>query len=154
MKSRTNLNQFEIDKIINDCQALTISMVDEAGMPYAVPMNFAYKDAYIYLHGAPVGKKMGILKTNPNVVLSFYTGMQLNKVNENVACSYGMKYKSVLLFGKVEFIEDFDQKMDFLNEVMEKYTGRKDYEYNAPAVNNVAVFRVKVEKSEGKAYGY
>jgi uncharacterized protein len=154
MKSRNNLNQFEIDKIIDDCQALTMSMVDDAGMPYAVPMNFAYKDGYIYLHGAPAGKKMGILEKNPNVVLSFFTGLQLSKVNEDVACSYGMKYKSVLLFGKVEFIEDFDQKMELLNEVMAKYTGRKNFEYNAPAVNNVAVFRVKIEKSDGRAYGY
>ena len=154
MKSRNNLNLHEIEKIIDDCQALTMSMVDEKGMPYAVPMNFASKDGYIYLHGAPTGKKMSILQNNPNVILSFFTGLQLSKVNENVACSYGMKYKSALLYGKVEFIDDFQQKMDFLNEVMEKYTGRKDFEYNPPAVNNVAVFRVKIEKYEGRAYGY
>jgi hypothetical protein len=154
MRSRNDLNQFEIDNIINDCEALTMSMVDENGMPYAVPMNFAYNAGYVYLHGAPVGKKIGVLKKNPNVVLSFFTGLVLSKVNENVACSYGMKYKSILLHGKAEFIEDFELKKEYLNLVMEKYTGRKNFEYSAPSVNNVAVFRVKIEKYEGRAYGY
>jgi uncharacterized protein len=154
MKSRNDLNQFEIDNIIDDCQALTMSMVDETGMPYAVPMNFAYKNGYIYLHGAPMGKKMEVLKKNPNVVLSFFTGLALSKVNEDVACSYGMKYKSALLFGKVEFVDDFEEKKKLLNLIMEKYTSRVDFEYNAPAVNNVSVFKVNVEKYEGRAYGY
>lgn len=154
MRSRNNLNQFEIDNIIADCEALTLSMVDENGMPYAVPMNFACSDGYVYMHGAPIGKKMSILQKNPNVIMSFFTGLVLMKVNEDVACSYGMKYKSALLYGKVEFIEDFELKKEYLNRVMEKYTGRSNFEYNAPAVNNVAVFRVKIEKAEGRAYGY
>jgi len=69
-----------------------------------------------------------------------------------VACSYGMDYRSVLAFGKVEFIADNNEKERILNLIMEKYTG-KTFSYNKPAVDNVVVYRVVVSKIEGKVSG-
>jgi nitroimidazol reductase NimA-like FMN-containing flavoprotein (pyridoxamine 5'-phosphate oxidase superfamily) len=65
-----------------------------------------------------------------------------------------MKYKSVLISGKVEFVEDFDEKVRILNIIMRQYTQRDDFSYNAPAVNNVAVMIVRAVKTEAKAFGY
>lgn len=65
-----------------------------------------------------------------------------------------MKYRSVLLHGRIEMIEDYEEKVRALNIIMKKYTGRDDYKYNPPAVNNVQTFRLVVEKAEGRSFGY
>lgn len=70
-----------------------------------------------------------------------------------MACSYGYDYKSVIASGRIEFIEDFEAKVLALNIIMRKYTGR-DFAYNSPAVNNVAVYRVTPSLIQGKVSGY
>jgi len=137
-----------LEAIINKCDVCYLGLANE-NEPYVLPFNFGYKNDYIYLHSAPEGKKIEILKKNPKVCIAFSTDHKLAFRSENMACSYHMKFKSVLAYGVVEFIDDYDQKIEVLNIVMEKYTGRT-FDYNAPAINNVAIFRVKVEEMTGK----
>lgn len=73
--------------------------------------------------------------------------------NIDVACSYTMKYRSVLMYGRVEFIEDIAEKENALNIIMSQYTD-EDARYSEPALRNVCVFKVKAEKVEGRAFGY
>lgn len=128
-------------------------MVDENGFPYVVPMNFGYSAGYIYLHSSKKGRKIEILKSNPTVSLSFSTDHQIRWQNEEVACSYSMKYRSVLVFGTVEFIEDMDAKRYALSKIMEQYSNLS-FTFNDPAVREVEVFKVRIEKMEGRVYGY
>lgn len=139
--------------VIDKCEVCNVAMVDLQNKPYVLPFNFGYENQIIYLHSAPFGQKIDILRQNPSVCISFSTDHQLFHRNEPVACSYGMRYRSVLAFGKVEFVEDYDEKVDILNIIMRKYAG-KDFTYNAPAVNNVAIFKVIPEKIETKISNY
>lgn len=140
-------------EVIDKCEVCYIGLIDFDNKPYVLPFNFGYENGIVYLHSAPIGKKIDVLKTNPDICVTFSTDHQLFGRHEQVACSYGMKYKSVLITGKVEFIEDYDEKVRVLNIIMRKYTG-KDFDYNAPAVNNVAIYKVMPEKTETKFSGY
>lgn len=153
MKNRTNLSAKEIEDIILKCDVCNIAMVDSSNMPYVVPMNFGYSDGIIYFHGSPKGKKIDILSNNKAVCIAFSTDHELRWQNDNVACSYSMKYRSVIAYGKAEFITDADEKVKALNVVMKNYTDRS-FKYNDPAVRDVNVFKVIVEKLEGRIYGY
>jgi hypothetical protein len=128
-------------------------MVDQHNMPYIVPLNFAVKDEVIYLHSSRTGKKMDILRQNSNICIAFSTDHQLRFQDETVACSYSMKYRSVLVYGHIEFIEDADQKIEAMNIVMSKFTG-KEFSYNAPAIREVCVYRVVITDMTGKKLGY
>lgn len=143
----------DIRSIIDKCEACYVGMTDLEGRPYVLPFNFGFEDGVIYLHSAAEGKKIDILKKNPEVCVAFSTDHKLFHRHEPVACSYGMKYRSVLAHGKVVFIEDYKEKEKVLNIIMRKYTGR-EFSYNAPAVNNVCVYKVEVSKFEGKESGY
>ncbi|MBW6491531.1 MAG: pyridoxamine 5'-phosphate oxidase family protein [Lentimicrobium sp.] len=154
MKSRTITLLQEIERIIFSCDACYVGMVDSANKPYTLPFNFGYENQTLYLHSAPVGKKIDILRNNPFVCVAFSNDHELVRQSENVACSYGMKYKSVLIEGKLEFVEDYDEKIRILNIIMRQYTKRDDFSYNSPAVVNVAVMRIKVDNLSAKAYGY
>ena len=153
MKSKVVEKQEGIDSIIRKCDVCNLAMIDQEGNPYVIPMNFGYKDQVIYLHSSGTGKKIDILKNNNKVCLSFSTDHQLRWQSEKVACSYSMRYRSVLVFGKVEFVEDYDQKVDALNIIMANYTDR-EFTYNAPAVKDVMVFVVNPDKMEGREFGY
>ena len=143
-----------VSDIINSCQACYVGMVDEKNLPYVVPFNFGFEDGVIYLHSAGIGKKIDILKQRPEVCVAFSTDHQLKFVNEGVACSYGMRYRSVLAYGKVLFVDDPDEKQRILNIIMKHYTGRDDFRYNMPAVNDVCVYRIEVTEFTGKESGY
>ena len=154
MKSRSGISQREIDQIINGSIVCHIAMVDNDGLPYVIPFNFAYKDGRLYIHSAPEGKKIEIWKHNPKICIAFSTDYEMRIQNEKVACSYSMKYRSVLVHGELTPITEFESKILVLNIVMEKYASKSDFSYSKPAVENVKVFEVKIDRLESRVYGY
>lgn len=153
MRYRNITDLTEITDIIRRCQVCHVAMVDQEGNPYLIPMNFGYSDDIIYLHSAREGKKINILKLNPKVCINFTTDHVLRYQTEHVACSWGMKYRSVLCYGRVEFIEGDEPKRHALDVLMSQYTERK-FSYNAPSVREVNCWMVKVDKYEARVYGY
>ena len=154
MRHRKLSRQEDLIKIINECDMCNIAMASDND-PYVIPMNFAYDRGAIYLHSDPSGKKMQILKNNNNVCVSFSTGHEIVYVNHEVACSWGMKFKSVVAHGHVEFIDDLDEKVRVLNLIMKKYAnGKNDFKYSEPALRNVTIFRVVIRKMDGRVLGY
>ena len=153
MKSKVIDKQEEITSIINKCQVCHVAMVDQQGKPYLVPMNFGFEEGVIYLHSSRSGKKIEILKNNPEVCIEFSTDYFLRYQNEDVACSWSMKYRSVLAYGRVTFIEEETEKVNHLNMIMRNYTP-KDFKYNPPSIREVCCWKIVVEKFEGRIYGY
>lgn len=145
-------DQKEINEIIKSCDLCNLGVIDTEGRPYVVPMNFGYLDGYIYLHGANFGLLIDSLKKNPEACITFCTDTVLAYQNVDVACSYRVKGKSVIVRGKIEFIHDFDQKVDALNSLMAQFTDKK-FTYNSPAVKNVEVYRMKMDDFTAKEFG-
>ena len=153
MKNKKLTLKAELEGIIRKCQFCNIAMVDEENKPYVIPMNFGYQDDTLYLHGSPAGRKNDILSMHPDVCLSFSTDHELRYVNEEVACSWSMRYRSVLVFGKVEFLKDIEEKTRALNIIMGHYSDR-EFTFSTPAVREVQVYKVVIERMEGRAYGF
>ncbi len=152
MRKTTFLNTLEeIEVIIKKCDVCHVAMVDESGKPYVLPFNFGYDDGIVYLHSDSKGKKIDILRNNPAVCINFTTDHELFHMHDHVACSYGMAYRSVLVHGEVEFIDNFDKKTECLNKFMKQYSDR-DFVYSDPAVNNVCIYIVKIKEFSGKLY--
>ncbi|MBM4241899.1 MAG: pyridoxamine 5'-phosphate oxidase family protein [Euryarchaeota archaeon] len=86
-------------------------------MPYIVPMNFGYKDNRLYLHSASEGKKIDIIRENNNIC--FEMDIKHDLVKSESPCHYGMKYCSVIGFGKAYLVDDLDEK----NNCSEHYYG-------------------------------
>ena len=153
MRSKWITDKTEMFEVIDKCEACYVSMVDQNNMPYIVPLNFGIKDGIIYLHSSQKGKKMDILRENNNVCIAFSTDHQLKFQHEAVACSYAMRYRSVLVYGHIEFIEEAEGKIEALNIFMKKYVGR-EFSYNAPSISDVCVYRVVISEMTGKKLGY
>jgi uncharacterized protein len=153
MKSRVLSEPEEIRSIISRCQVCHVAMTDPNGKPYVLPFNFGFEEDVIYFHSAMHGKKIDILKTNPALCVSFSTDLVLRYQHEEVACSYSMKYRSVLAYGTAEFVEDPDEKVKMMNILMKNYSAR-DFKFNPPSIREVCCWKMKVEKFECRVYGY
>ena len=142
----------EIEAIIRKCPYCMVGITDLQGNPYVIPMNFAYRDGVIYLHSGPDGGKLEMVKQHPQVCITFCEGHELVYMHRQMACSYSMKSRSVMCRGNIRFIEEMDEKRNILDLVMRHYV---DYEfkYSEPAVRNVRIWEVKVEKMTCKSFG-
>lgn len=142
----------ELEEIINKSVVCHIGFVDD-DKPYVLPFNFGYTDKSVFIHSATTGRKTEIITKNNNVCLNFNIDNLLFFRDKEVACSYGMRFKSVMIFGKINLVEDYDDKINAMSLIMKKYTG-ESFKFNAPAINNVNVYEIKIEEITGKKYGY
>jgi hypothetical protein len=153
MRRKTISDEKDILDIIFKSQWCHVAMTDLQGEPYVLPMNFGIRDNVIYLHGARKGKKIDILREHPSVCIHFSTDHLLRAQSEEIACSWSMKYRSVLAYGQVEFIEDTSEKTEALNIIMSQYSDRS-FRFATPSIHEVCCFRVKVTRFEGRSFGY
>ena len=93
-----------------------------------------------------------MLHHNNNVCITFSLGHKLVYQHKQVACSYSMRSESAMCRGKVEFIEDMEEKRRALDIIMRHYM-KDQFSYSDPAVRNVKVWKVPVDQMTGKVFG-
>ena len=141
-----------ISKIIEQAEVCYLSMIHKS-KPYVIPMNFGYENGVFYLHSGPGGKKNEALQENPEVCIALNINSKLHVRHDHVACSYSMTYESIVAYGKLEFINDPQLKREYLNIIMKQYTGKTDFKYNDPAIDNVEVMKVQCNEITGHIRG-
>ncbi len=111
---------------------LSLALVCRIGLayenqPYVVPMCFVCAGDSIYLHAAREGRKIEILKRNDAVC--FEVEADVATIPADVACGWGMRYRSVIGFGRATFVDDPEEKVAALDLLMEKYSGQGRWTY-------------------------
>jgi hypothetical protein len=144
-------NRDEINKIICECKTCFLAM-SENGFPYVLPMNFALESNSVIMHSAQSGRMWETLKKNQNVCINWTLGEDIKWQNVKVGCSYRVQSKSVLVEGKAEFVNDFDEKTRCLEILMAQYSDR-EFNFSKPAVENVGIIKVGIEKISAKEFG-
>ena len=140
-----------IEAILNQAYVGHLSLAQN-NLPYLVPMCFGYKKNTLYIHSAKEGQKLDIIKDNPNIC--FEVDMDAELVQKKLACSFDMKYKSVIAFGKADIIEDNKEKKKALNIIMKHYTGKTSFFYPDIMLNKIVIIKIKVDSLTGKKSGY
>jgi len=140
----------EIKRLLQEPSVCRIAMAD-GNTPYIVPVNFAVADGVLYLHSAKTGRKIEILRKNPSVC--FEMDVPGDLVEGDKACQWGMKYKSLIGFGKAVFLESGSEKKKALDLLMKKYAGRNDYSYADEALDKVQVIGISIDSVSGKRSG-
>ena len=126
--------------------------LSEDNIPYVVPLNFGYKDNFLYFHSAKEGKKIDMIRKNNHIC--FEVDIEHEPVQGEDPCDWSMKYRSVIGFGKAFLVEDHGEKRRALDIISEHYTGKQSFEYPENSVNNLAIIKVKIESMTGKKSGY
>lgn len=142
-----------LEEIIKSCKMCHVGMIDLNNKPYVLAFNFGYSDKTIYLHCAQEGKKIEILKKNSDVCIYFDSDHHLFARNEPVACSWRMRYRSVMIHGKVEFVENYEQKIEGLKKMMANYSDI-DFKFSKPSVDNILVLKINVDEWTGRSFEF
>lgn len=139
-----------IEEIIRKATVCRLGLCD-GGMPYVVPLSFGYEDNRLYFHSAPEGRKIEVIKANPNVC--FEVDLAEEYVDAEVPCGWTLKYRSVIGFGTAHLLETVEDKKRALDVILAHYSDGK-YEYPPGALDKVAVVRVDIDNMTGKQEGY
>ena len=119
--------------------------------PYVVPMNYGYTmengKLVLYLHSALQGKKLDMMRANPNVF--FEIDCDLMPFEGRVPCQYGLVYSSIMGRGTAQIVEDVEEKKQAMTILMKTQTG-KDFTFEDRLVSIVAVIRIDVAEYTAK----
>jgi len=107
--SAEEMTQKEIDQFLTCARVgrIGISLEDRA---YIVPVGYAYADGKIFFHTCNKGLKMDGIRKNPNVCF---------EVDETLSDT--SMFKSVIVFGKAEIIDDKEKMIPYLQKLIDKY---------------------------------
>lgn len=99
----------EIDQFLACARVGRLGMCLESG-PYVVPVGYAYADGKIFFHTCNKGLKMDAIRRNANVCFE-----------ADEALSDASMFKSVIVFGTAEIIEDKERMITYLQRLIDKY---------------------------------
>jgi uncharacterized protein len=139
-----------ISDIIERSEICRIAMVDE-GEPYVVPVNYGYRDNALYVHSAPVGRKIDILKRNSRVCFEIEGPSAIVKHAE--ACQWGTRSRSVIGYGHVEFVTDEQAKKSGLDLLMAHHGKTDENVYDEKQLRAVVILRIAIESLACKQLG-
>lgn len=123
------LPENEVIEILERNAEGVLSLHGENGYPYGVPVNYAWDNGRILFHCAKTGHKADAMKADPKVC---FTVVDLHTVlPQQLATSY----RSVIVFGKVRFIEDPEEKIRALRIFANKHSGDFPEEIEAEIIN-------------------
>lgn len=141
----------EIDAILKQCKNCYVAMSDN-NVPYILPMNFAMDGDRVILHSAQAGRMWETIKKNSKVCINWTLGEELAWQDLEVACSYRVKSKSVIVEGTAEIIDNEAEKERLFKQFMTQYSDLP-FKFNAPAIRNVGVLLVHIDKLTAKEFG-
>ena len=141
-----------IDGILHEALVLRVAMVDHAHQPYLLPFSFGYQQNTLFIHSAPEGTKLDILRNSPEVCFEVDVRAEVHATEQ--ACGWSMKYFSVIGFGRVGFLQDLEEKRQAVQSIMKKYSGRDDWEIPDSALGPLVVWKIDIRSVTGKKSKY
>lgn len=171
-KDREMNREFGIE-VIDKSTYGVVSMIDEDNKPYGIPLSIVRDEDSLYFHSAMAGRKVKILEKNPNVSVAFvgevkvpenYTKEELDEIVKDkskavllISSVFTTEYESAVVKGKVQLVEDEEEKIKAMKLICEKYTWTK-MDYFDMAIKaglkrtNVYKIEIKEIKSKRKKY--
>ena len=120
---RQALTREECVELLKNERRAVLSVITPDGYPYAVPVNHWYNDAdgKLYFHGGAIGHKIDCMKACDKVSLCVMDG------GTPVEGEWWQRVRSVIVFGRVEFIEDYDRVVEISRALSLQFTQDEAY---------------------------
>ncbi len=138
-----------VEKILRRAEVGRLGLAVD-NLPYVVPLNYVYHNGAIYFHCADEGRKLDMLKANPQVC--FEVDEHYGTIHSNKPEPHSTHYASVIVFGRARLLDDTAQKFDTLQALLDKYAPGRHYRPMRPAeAKGITVVEINIETMTGKA---
>ena len=100
-----------------------LSVLGDNGYPYGVPMDHWYSeiDGKLYFHSGKKGHKIDAMLRHPKASFCVYD----EGIRENG--NWYLTIRSVIVFGKIEVVEDRKKIYDIARKLSHKFTNDEEY---------------------------
>ena len=143
---KQQLSEEECIEVLKNESRGVLSLIGEDGYPYGMPLNHYYEDGYLYFHGGRSGHKIEALKKDCRASYCVYDEGYRNEGE------WHLNIKSVIVFGRVEFIDDEEKVIEISRKLSHKFTNDDNYidEEIRESLKGTAMFALKIEHISGK----
>lgn len=147
-RSKQIMTESEYEKILKNATHGTLSLQGDNGYPYCVPLSFVYDNNKIYFHCAVEGYKNDCIKANNKACFCVVAQ------DDIIPQKFTTAYKSVIVFGKLRFLENTKEKTNALLLLAEKYCPKETKESTSAeidgSINRTAVLELTCQHISGK----
>jgi len=122
--------------------------------PYIVPLNYGYAEGCLFIHCAPEGKKLDLLRQNPRV------GFEIEPLHEIISnprpCGWETRFQSIIGAGIAEILTADDDKCRALDIVMHQHyrvmrvAPPAELVYETVPLSKMVIIRVRIHHMTGK----
>ena len=134
-------------EIIDASGYAALATTNGDGSPYVIPVSPAREGEHLYIHCARAGKKLDNIHRDPRVCLNFVSFFH------NDALLYTTKYRSAVVVGHAEPVEDEAEKIRGLRLISEKYATEHMELFEEMIRKNgkaTLVYKIRIEEITGK----
>ena len=123
IRAKQQLTREECIEILKTEKRGVLSVLGDEGYPYGMPLNHYYNEAdgKIYFHSGKLGHKIDALRANEKA--SFCV---LDE-GRREAGEWALRFRSVIVFGRVEFVEDRETVYEISAKLSRKFTDDEAY---------------------------
>ncbi|MBQ1900027.1 MAG: pyridoxamine 5'-phosphate oxidase family protein [Erysipelotrichaceae bacterium] len=142
------LNKEECLEILKKEKRGVLSVLGDDDYPYGMPINHYYdEDTHkLYFHGGRYGHKIDAMRRHDKASFCVYGDGFIE--NDN----WYLCFKSVIVFGRIEFIEDKKTIEDMCRKLSYHFTDNAEYIESeiAKDLNGTLMFSLSIEDMQGK----
>lgn len=147
-RSKQQMQQGECIDILKNASNGVLAVAGDDDYPYAVPLSFVYTDNVIYFHCAVTGHKLDAIKKQDKVSFCVVG------IDDIAPEKFTTMYKSVIVFGRAQIVEDANEKMEAIKLIGLKYSSdyinKLDDEIKN-AFDRICIVKINIENITGKA---
>ena len=114
-RSKQALSREDCLKVLETQKRGTLAVLGDEGYPYAVPIDFYYRDGKLYFHSAKIGHKMDALRAYDKVCFNVLSDP------ETVEWDWALWFNSVTCFGRMRIMEDTDEIIAMSRELSARF---------------------------------
>jgi nitroimidazol reductase NimA-like FMN-containing flavoprotein (pyridoxamine 5'-phosphate oxidase superfamily) len=136
-----------LEEILGKAIICRLAMID-GDMPYILPFNYGYRDGCLYIHSAPEGKKIDLLKRDKRVCFEIEDTIDI--LTGEKACDWTTSYRSVVGYGTVEILSDAQSKQQGLELIMAQHGAPELVEFNPKNLGRMVILKLSITSMTGK----
>ena len=148
VRKKQALTLEECKEILQNEPRGVLSLIGDGGYPYGVPINHYYceENGHIYFHSGKSGHKVDALRACDKASFCVYDSGYRNEGE------WALNIKSVIVFGRIQIVENFDEAMAICRKLCYKFTSDSDYieKEIATSGKNALCFKLVPEHITGK----
>ena len=136
-------------KILEASPVLYLAFHDEPS-PYVIPVTFGWEEGRLWVHGAPAGVKIELLRSDPRVGFSAHCGFAI--AAGETACDFSVRAMSVVGSGRARIVEGEAERTRGLDLIMRHYTSASPT-YRSNSLSRTCVIAIDIETIRAKRFG-